>query len=308
MNLTTLSMFAAASLLFAGGASAQDGSAPEKLVDALNGVFGKQQGTKASHAKGVCASGEFKGADGAAALSKAQLFDGKGRPATIRFSIGGGNPKVSDKAKGPSRGLAASIEAEDGATEFVLVSAPVHFAKTPAEMVSFLQARFPDPATGKPDPEKVKAFSAANPHTTRQAAYISGKPVAASYVDLPYFGVNTFHFVNKDGKRTSGRWIVKPVGGEVGLTEDELKAKPDQFYTDELPARLQAKPAAFDFYLQLPEAGDDLLNPTVAWPDERKTVLMGRLTVASALSGSAADECQKAIFNPVLVADGIEPS
>ncbi|MDX2265114.1 MAG: catalase family peroxidase [Hyphomicrobiales bacterium] len=300
---------AAFTLSLAFGAAAHAGeTTPEQLVDALNGVFGKPQGTKSSHAKGVCAAGVFKGAEGAAAVTKAGAFDGKEHPVTIRFSIGGGNPKVSDKTKGPSRGLAASIDAPDGATEFVLVSAPVHFAKTPAQMVEFLKVRAPDPATGKADPEKVKAFAAANPETTRQGAYISGRPVAASYVDMPYFGVNTFHFTNKDGKRVSGRWIVRPVAGEVGLTEEELKAKSDNFYAEELPARLKAKPAAFDFLLQLPEPGDDLLNPTVAWPDDRKTVPMGRLTVTEALSGDKADECQKAIFNPIILADGIEPS
>jgi catalase len=306
MTLTRFNIFAAAALI-GGGAFAQEQAGPEQLVDALNGVFGKPQGTKSSHAKGVCVSGEFKATENAPAIVKAEIFDGKPYPATIRFSIGGGNPKVSDKTKGPSRGLSASIDAPDGVTEFVFVSAPVHFARTPAQMVEFLKARVPDLATGKADPEKVKAFAAANPETTRQGAYISARPVNASYADMSYFGVNTFFFTNKDSKRTAARWVVKPAAGEVGLTEDELKAKSDNFYTDDLPARL-AKPAVFEFYLQLPEAADDLLNATIAWPDERKTVLVGRLSVTSLLAGEKDAECQKAIFNPVQLADGIEPS
>jgi len=101
---------------------------------------------------------------------------------------------------------------------------------------------------------------------------------------------------------------VKPVEGEKSLTEDELKAKPDQFYIEELKTRLTAKPAEFDFFVQLAEQGDDLLDPTVTWPDTRKTVPMGRLTVSAAMSGKQGDTCNKAIFNPTLLADGIEPS
>ena len=51
------------------GASAQDVS-PEKLVDSLNGVFGKHAMTRASHAKGVCVTGSFKPAADAASVSK----------------------------------------------------------------------------------------------------------------------------------------------------------------------------------------------------------------------------------------------
>ncbi len=92
-------MFAAASLLLVGGASAQDGSVPEKLVDALNGVFGKPQETKSSHAKGVCVTGAFKGAPGASTLTKSAMFSGKEAPATVRFSIGGDNQKCATRRK-----------------------------------------------------------------------------------------------------------------------------------------------------------------------------------------------------------------
>ena len=32
---------------------------PEALVDALNAVFGRHKGLRASHAKGLCAEGRF---------------------------------------------------------------------------------------------------------------------------------------------------------------------------------------------------------------------------------------------------------
>ncbi len=108
---------------------------------------------------------------------------------------------MCDKAKGPARGMAFSVNAADGDSEFVFISAPVFFAKTPEQVIGFLQVRAPDPATGKPDPEKVKAFAAANPETTRQGAYFNSKPIAAGYAYTGYFGVNTFSSMRKASAR-----------------------------------------------------------------------------------------------------------
>jgi catalase len=170
----------------AGLAAAQDTTSPEALVDALSLLGGKPERVRVAHAKGVCAVGSFTAAPGAASFSKAQLFAANDVPARIRFSIAGPNPKVSDKTKTAARGLAVSFDVKDGPTELVLISAPVFGAKSPAQFLALLQSRAPDAATGKPDPEKVKSFIAANPETTRQAAYLTARPLPASYLDASY--------------------------------------------------------------------------------------------------------------------------
>jgi catalase len=287
---------------------AEEPASPEKLVDTLNILGGKPQNVRVAHQKGVCAVGSFAAAPDAKAISKADLFQSANTPALIRFSIAGPNPKVSDKAKGAARALAVSFDTKDGPAELVMISAPVFVAKSPEQFLGFLQARLPDPATGKPDPEKIKAFNAANPETTRQGEYLTKRPLPASYADASYFGVHTFFFINAEGKKRAARWVITPVGGGATLSDEKLKAKPDDFLIDELKARLPAKPAAFDFSLQFAEAGDELNDPTVEWPATRETKPVGRLTVSAIAEGEKLDECTSKMFVPTLLPDGIEPS
>jgi catalase len=282
--------------------------ASEALVDALNVLGGKPQNVRVSHQKGICATGSFAAAPEAKAISKAALFSAPATPALIRFSLAGPNPKVSEKTKAAARGLAISFDTPDGPTEMVTISVPIFVAKTPAQFLALLQSRAPDPATGKPDPEKVKAFDAANPEAARPGQYLNARPLPASFVDAPYFGVHTFFFTTADGKHRAARWLITPVGGGETLTDDEVKAKPDDFYLTGLKDRLAAKPAAFDFSLQFAQAGDELLDPTVIWPAERETKPVGRLTVSAIAEGDALERCQTGMFNPLQLPEGIEPS
>ncbi len=57
----------------------------------------------------------------------------------------------------------------------------MNFVKSPQQMLAFLQARLPG-ADGKPDAEKIKAFTDANPETTNQGKYLASRPVPASWV------------------------------------------------------------------------------------------------------------------------------
>lgn len=72
------------------------------------------------------------------------------------------------------------------------ISVPLFFAKTPEQVVEFLKVRTPAEGADKPDPEKVKAFSDANPETTRQGAWLNARPVPAGYGDVNYWGVHAF--------------------------------------------------------------------------------------------------------------------
>jgi catalase len=281
---------------------------PEQIVDALNTIGGKPQNVRIAHDKGVCAVGSFAAAPGANDISTAEMFSAASIPAMVRFSISGPNPKVSDKAKGAPRGLALSLDTKDGPTELVLISAPVFVVKSPEQFMGLLTSRMPDPATGKFDPDKIKAFDAANPEVTRQSEFLMNAPFPASYADATYYGVHTFFFINAEGKRRAARWLVSPVGAGATLSDDELKAKPDDFFIDELKARLPGKPVMFDFSLQFAEDGDALTDATVAWPAERKTLPVGRLTVGAIAEGDAKAACIGKMFVPTQLPAGIEPS
>lgn len=273
----------------------------EALVNALNAVFGDHK-KRASFAKGHCVTGTFTPSQEAGGLSAATLFSA---PSSVigRFSIGSGNPKAPDTAKTTVRGFALRFGAGDGdSTDLVALSVPVFFARTPAQVLGFLQARIPGP-DGKPDPEKIKAFADANPETTRQAAWLAEHPLPASYASTSYWGIHAFTLTNAEGAATTVKLKLVPTGGEVGLTDEEAKEKSPDFYLDDLKTRLAGGPAAFDFIAIIGKEGDPTDDPTARWPEEeRETVALGTLDIA-ALEDDAT--CDATIFDPTNLPDGI---
>ena len=76
---------------------------------------------------------------------------------------------------------------------------------------------------------------------------------------------------------------------------------------DEFPARLKRGPVTFHLKAQLAAPGDPTTDPTKPWPEDRKVVELGKLTIDKAVADSA--EVQKTLlFLPGLLTDGIEES
>jgi catalase len=275
-----------------------DDTDPAALVDALQGVFGEHAGKRRGHANGFCVKGSFTPAEGAAEYSKAPHLAGKEtRPVIGRFSMGGGNPEAPNTQKDNARGLALHIDIGDGnVTDMVMISVPVFAAKTPAKFLELLKT------VATKDKEKIGAFFAANPESTNQGTWLKARPVPASYATTSYFGVHTFTLTNAAGKSQIIKWKLVPKAGEVGLTDDEVKAKAPDFYKPELTERLAKGPAEFDLTAILGQPGDALDDPTAFWPDDRKSVSLGTVSI-SALEDDAT--CDAGMFDPTNVADGI---
>lgn len=282
-------------------------SSAESQVNALEGLFGKQPMARRSGAKGVCASGHFVGDATAQSLSRASIFSGQRVPAVLRFSVGGGNPKASDKGR-TVRGLAVALQGADGQQwQMATISAPVFFVAKPEQFAPFLQVRTPDPATGKPDPDKLKAFNEAHPETLRQAAYLAKAPVPASYGSVQYWSANAFVATNAKGEGQAVRYQFVPEAGTVGLTDEQLKSLPDDFLADELRQRVARAPVGFTLQFQLAEPGDATHDPTLAWPDSRPVLTAGRLVIDRVEPGMGG-ACESMTFNPLVLPTGLQAS
>lgn len=308
---TRLTLIAATAAALAAGllptGAAAQASLAETQVNALEALAGKQPTFRRAQAKGICASGYFEGTAAGRALSTAVVFNGDRVPVIARFSVGGGNPKGSDKARS-ARGMALQFSPANGEVwQTANISAPVYFVRTPEDFVSFLQVRTNDPATGKPDPDKLKAFNEAHPETLLQGAYLAKAPVPASFGAVNYWGVNAFELRNAQNAPQFVRWQFVPDAGVLGLTDEQLKDLPADFLADELRQRVAKAPVGFDFKLQLAEAGDTLLDPTQAWPDSRKLVSAGRLVIHQ-VEAAAGGACDRMTFNPLITPKGISPS
>jgi catalase len=217
---------------------------------------------------------------------------------------------VNAETSTPSvRGLSLSLDGPDGNPhEFVLINAPVFGARTPESFLTFLRVRAPDPTTRQMNAQAVAAANAANPDWAPQMAFLRDTPPPASYATERYFGVNSFVFTNARGEAVHARWTFEPVAGRVGLTAEERQARGADFLADELRGRVARGPAEWRVLLQFPNVGDTLTDPTVAWPADRRTMEVGRLTVTGVQPAGERGACDAQMFNPLLLPAGIDPS
>ena len=281
--------------------------APDQVVTAIEGVFGVNPGQRRNHIKGSCAVGEFVGTKEAAPYTRSALFSGKPVPVIARFSLSGGNPKAPDTAKSV-RGMALQFKLPGGALHHMaMLNTPMFGAANPQTFLDLMLALQPDPATGKPDPEKMKAFKASHPDNLAQSEYLAANNPPTSYANSAYWGIHTFKFVNNKKQTTLVRWRFVPQDGEKRLSDDELKTAGANFLEQALISRTQQGPVRWDMMLTIGVAGDPEDNPTLAWPDERKQVKVGTLTIASAMPQKGAS-CEPINFDPLAMADGIAPT
>ena len=280
---------------------------PSRLVDAFERAGGKYEGFRRSGAKGVCAVAEFVGSAEARALSSASAFSGRPVPVIARFSVGGGNPKAPDNARS-QRNMALQFDLPGGESwQMGNISAPVFGASSPEQFLGRLDSLALDAETKRPNADKVKAFADANPDVLLQGKYFASQPVPASFGKVNYWGVHGFGFVNAAGQKQWGKWVFEPVGGTQSLTDDEAKAKGPEFLFDDLRQRVAAGSVAFDFKLQLAQAGDRIDSAVTPLPADRPMVTLGRLTVKS-VAADATGPCLTITYNPMVLPKGIEPS
>lgn len=278
-----------------------------QVVTAIEEAFGVTPGERRNHTRGTCALGEFIGAPEAAAYSRSPLFSGRTVSVIARFSLSGGNPKAPDTAKS-ARGMALEFKLPDGSLQHMtMLNTPIFGAAQPRTFFDLMTAIKPDPATGKPDPEKIKAFKASHPDNLAQAEFLASNNPPASYANSAYWGIHTFKFINRDNKTTMVRWRFVPQDGEKPLSDAELKSAPTSFLEQAMIERTKQGPVRWDMLVTLGEPGDTEDNPTIAWPESRKQVKAGTLTISSAKAQKGA-ECEKINFDPLVMGEGIAPT
>src|SRR5262245_709646 len=285
-------------------APANQQSLAEQLVDAFNAVFGVHPGIRANHAKGVVLEGVFTPSTSAASVSKAAHLQKKKTPipVTVRFSAGSGAPTVPDTNEMP-RGIAVKFSLPDGTkTDLVLLSFNGFPVATPEEFRDFLLAV----AASGPDAPKPTAFDTfLGSHPAAKAVVEAPKPPPVSYATLPYFGINAFKFTNAKGGTTIGRYQLRPAAGEQFLTKEQLAAMGSDYLTTEVRQRVRRGPVKFTLLLQVADKDDRTDDPSIAWPDTRKKVELGTITITKAVADSQTAE-KKLLFVHGAVVSGIE--
>src|SRR4029077_11730161 len=131
---------------------------------------------------------------------------------------------------------------------------------------------------------------------------IGSLPIPASFADEEYHGIDAFIFVNKGGQRQTVRYLVSP---EILLhiTPEQAAKRSPNFLFDELSKRIARKPVVFHLKAQLAEAGDQTRDASQPWPDDRKIVDLGVLTLTKVLPNTLEAE-KKLLFLPTNLTAG----
>jgi catalase len=270
-------------------------SLAEEIVDAINEISGVHPGHRAAHAKGTLMTGTFTGAG--TDLTTAPHLQGEPVRVTARFSNGGGDPAIPDYAR-EGRGMAVKFYLPDGAkTDIVALTLPCFFVRTPEDFLEFTRAR-KDPERLMPD------WLGAHPEalTAIQAALGASPP--ASYATCVYNSIHSFRWIDAEGGSRFVRYRWEPEAGEETLSPEDAKARGRDYLQEELLARGES---AFRLTAIIATDEDAVDDPTVAWPEERERVEVGRLVVEGPELERERDG-DILVFDPTRVIDGIELS
>ena len=304
LTLGSLVLAFAALVLACSTARAEDPPVPTQVVDLANKLNGVHPGFRAFHAKGVVVEGSFKASPEAARLSRAALFDGHTIPVTVRFSAGNGMPQVADGSPAANpHGMAIKYHLRGGAdTDMVTNSLKFFPAGTVEDFRDLLQAIIASPPDAA-KPTKLEQFFASHPNAPK-AFGTAATP--HSYADEEYHGIDAFIFVDKAGHRQAVRYLLVPEK-LVHLTPEQAARQGPDFLSDELTRRIGRGPVIFHLRAQLAEAGDQTKDASQPWPDDRKVVELGVLTLDKLVANSLEAE-KKLLFLPTSLTAGIELS
>jgi catalase len=276
----------------------------EKLVDALDKLFGLHPGFRPAHAKGLMCSGTFAPAAEASKLTRAPHARQPSTPVTVRYSDSTGIPTIADndlQNAGP-RGFAVRFHlGEHVHTDIVGHSTNGFPVRTGEEFLEFLRAAA---EAGAGRPEAIGAFLASHPSAKRFVE--TPKPIPTSFGHEAFFAVTAFRFTNSDGISRHGRFRIRPEAGTEYLTDQQAAAKSPNFLFDELGPRL-AQPVRLGIFVQMAEPGDDVTDASVTWPDSRPEIHFGTITLTARVDDQDPER-KKMIFDPVPRVDGIESS
>jgi catalase len=277
-----------------------------EIFNTMVQVHGVKTGNRVVHAKGIVCQGTFTPSKDAVTLSRAGHFQGVSVPVTVRLSDGNPDPIIPDNSPnaGP-RGMSLRFKLPKGDETDIIALSVNGFAVSTGEEFLALQKAVVATDPTKPHPWPIDGFLGTHPNALR---FVKGTQVVpASFATETFFPQDAFIFVNKAGVRQAGRYQIIPSAGQHNLSDEEAKTKSEGFLFDDLKTRLAAGPVEYHLVVQLPNAGDPTKDPSIVWPEDRKTIDMGTISITSEVPNSSAAEKSLA-FDPTDLTDGIELS
>jgi len=291
-----------AGFAYAGSWVRPEALTPSRFTDRFESVYGRHDGFRRNHAKGLSATGTFASNGAAAAVCRAAVFQVGNVPVIGRFSLGGGLPDQPDKAD-TVRGLGLLLQTPNGQQwRTAMINLPVFPDSTPQGFYERLLASKPVSDTGKADPATMAAFLDRHPETAAAMKIIKQSPPSPRFVDSTFHGLNAFHFTNRSGASVPVRWSMIPQGAPT--IEVAPSAVDKDYLFDDLIRTVAKQPLNWRLVLTIGEPGDPTNDATKPWPQSRGTIDAGTITI-TAVQTEEAGNARDINFDPTVLPDGI---
>jgi catalase len=293
--------------LYAGGWFCPHRLSPAVMINTFETANGLHPGFRRNHAKGVCVTGYFEGNGNGVTLSKSVVFAPGRVPVIGRFAFGGGLPYIADDVH-TVRSMAILFKLPDGEEwRSAMINIPVFPFNSAQGFYDQLTASIPDPATGKPDPDKLKAFLAKHPETATAMQLIHGYAMSSGFANSTYYGLNAFRFVNAQGATVPVRWSVVPVQPFAPINPLPPEKTGTNYLFDALIADVHAHPLQWHLIITVGQPGDSTADATIPWPPDRQQVDVGTLTIDQ-IESEDTSPTRDINFDPLVLPNGITAS
>jgi catalase len=275
------------------------------------------------HARGAGAHGVFEayGTVGDEPISKytrAKLFQEKGKqtPVFVRFSTVGHGGHSPETLRDP-RGFAVKFYTEDGNWDLVGNNLKIFFIRDATKFPDLIHSQKPDPVTNIQSGERIFDFISNTPESTHMATFLfSPWGIPANYRQMQGSGVNTYKWVNKEGKAVLVKYHWEPLQGIRNLTQaqaEEIQAKNFNHATQDLYEAIErGEFPQWELLVQImedhdhPELDFDPLDDTKLWPKEQFPWLpVGKMTLNKNPENYFA-EVELSAFGTGVLVDGLD--
>ena len=274
------------------------------------------------HARGSGAHGYFQAYEPMVEYTMADFLQdpSKKTPVFVRFSQVVGSRGSSDTVR-DVRGFATKFYTEDGNYDLVGNNIPVFFIQDAIKFPDLVHSIQPEPDSEMPQASAAHDtfwdFISLMPESMHMIMWLlSDRGIHRSYRMMEGFGVNTFRFVNTDGKARFVKFHWKPLLGTHGLVWDEaqkLAGKDPDFLRRDLWEAIESGDfPEYELGVQMIEEENefnfdfDILDPTKIWPEEEVPVkIIGKLILNKNPDNFFA-ETEQVAFHPGNVVPGID--
>ena len=273
------------------------------------------------HAKGTGAHGYFQVCKSMAAYTKATFLQDpeKKTPVFVRFSTVTGGRGSADTVRDP-RGFAVKFYTEEGNYDLVGNNLPVFFIRDAIKFPDMVHAFKGAPDSNIPSSssshDSFWDFISLTPESTHMIIWLfSDRGTPKSFRMMEGFGVNTYKWVNAEGKAIYVKYHWKPKLGVQTLDRHEATKlageDPDYLVRDLRNAIANGQVVEFELFVQLMQIEDELkqdfdpLDPTKTWPEDKFPLMQVGKMVLNKNPDNFFVEVEQAAFCPASIVPGI---